>query len=132
MYIILRLVCENFSRIAVTIGFLWGHKHSVYAAASFSANVTSWCSRHDTQIRTSVILHMNIIFIAHWLSGGNSEILQYSDVFARNKKLYNPENIFNQPRVNFLPRKYDVISQLRHSYAKGPFCVTRLICGNKK
>ena len=27
---------------------------------------------------------------------------------------------------NFLPRKYDVISQLRHSYAKGPFCVARL------
>ena len=26
----------------------------------------------------------------------------------------------------FLPRKYDVISQLNHSYAKGPFCVTRL------
>ena len=23
---------------------------------------------------------------------------------------------------------YDVISQLRHSYAKGPFCVARLIC----
>ena len=26
----------------------------------------------------------------------------------------------------FLPRKYDVISQLRQSYAKGPFCVARL------
>ena len=26
----------------------------------------------------------------------------------------------------FLPRKYDVISQLRDSYAKGPFCVARL------
>ena len=26
----------------------------------------------------------------------------------------------------FLPRKYDVISQLRHSYAEGPFCVARL------
>ena len=28
----------------------------------------------------------------------------------------------------FLPRKYDVISQLRHSYAKDPLCVARLIC----
>ena len=28
---------------------------------------------------------------------------------------------------NFLLRKYDVISQLRHSYAKGPFCVARLM-----
>ena len=26
----------------------------------------------------------------------------------------------------FLPWKYDVISQLRHSHAKGPFCLTRL------
>ena len=26
----------------------------------------------------------------------------------------------------FLPLKYDVISQLRHSYSKGPFCVTWL------
>ena len=32
-----------------------------------------------------------------------------------------------QTRVDFLPRKYDVISQLRHSYAKDPFCVPRLI-----
>ena len=28
---------------------------------------------------------------------------------------------------NFLQRKYDVISQLRHSYAKGPFCVVRFL-----
>ena len=27
----------------------------------------------------------------------------------------------------FLPRKYDFISQLRHSYAKDPLCMTRLI-----
>ena len=32
-----------------------------------------------------------------------------------------------QTRVDyFLTRKYDVISQLRHSYAKDPLCVTRL------
>ena len=64
MYIILRLVCENLSRKAVKISFLWGTKHGVYAAVSFSANVTSWCSRNDTQIFASNILHMNIIFIA--------------------------------------------------------------------
>ena len=29
----------------------------------------------------------------------------------------------------FLPRKYDVISQLHHIYAKDPLCVTRLKCG---
>ena len=28
--------------------------------------------------------------------------------------------------IIFLPRKYDVISQLRHNYATDPFCMTRL------
>ena len=59
----------------------------------------SWCSRNDTHIFTSVILYINFIFIAQWLPGGNSK----------------------QTRVNLFTSKYDVISQLRHSYAKGPF-----------
>ena len=105
MYIILRLFCETFSRIAVKISFLWGHKHGVYAAALFSANVTSWCSRNDTHIFTSVILYINIIFIAQWLSGGNSEILYGSNVFARRHKLCKPENIFKQTRVNYFYRE---------------------------
>ena len=105
MYIILRLVCENFSRIAVKISFLWGLKNDVYAAASFSANVTSWCSHSDTQIFTSVNLHMNIIFITQWLFGGNSESLHCSNVFASHQKLFKPENIFEQTRVNFFYRE---------------------------
>ena len=64
MYIILRLVCEHFSRIACKKSFVGGPKHGVYAAASFSANVTSWCLCIDTQTFTSVILYMNIILIA--------------------------------------------------------------------
>ena len=72
---------------------------------------------------------MNIIFIAQWLFGGNSKILHCSDVFARREKLYKPEKNFKQTQL-FLPRKYDVISQLRHSYAKGPFCVAQLIYKN--
>ena len=71
MYIILRLVCETLCRIAVKISFLAGHKHGVYPAASFSENML-WCSRNNMQIFTSVSY---IIFIAQWLSGGNSEIL---------------------------------------------------------
>ena len=105
MYIILRLVCETFSRIAVSIRFLWGHKYGVYAAASFSANVTSWCSRNGTKMFTSVILYINIIFIAQWLSGGNSEILHGSDVFACCQKLCKEENSFQQTRVNFFYRE---------------------------
>ena len=64
MYIILRLVCENLSRIAVKISFLWGPKYGVYAAAYFSFNVTSRYLRDNMQNFTSVILYMNIIFIA--------------------------------------------------------------------
>ena len=44
------------------------------------------------------------------------------------KKNFKQENSFKQTGISFLPRKYDVISQLRHSYAKGPLCVTRLKC----
>ena len=127
MYIIWRQVCETFSRIAVKRSFLWGHKHAAYAAASFSANVTSWCSGNDTQIFASGILYINIIFITEWLSAGNSEILRGSDVLARCQKLCKPKSIFMQTRVNFfLPRTYDVISQLCHSYVMGIFCMTPL------
>ena len=48
--------------------------------------------------------------------------------------LHGVTNFLNQKAISskhasiFLPRKYDVISQLRHSYAKGPFCVARLTC----
>ena len=73
----------------------------VYAAASFSESVTSWCLRNDTQNFTSVILCMKIIFIEHWLFGGNSENEQCYDVFARRQKLCKPESIFKQTRVNF-------------------------------
>ena len=39
----------------------------------------------------------------------------------------NHETIQSKHVSNFYREKYDVISQLRHSYAKGPFCVARLI-----
>ena len=51
----------------------------------------------------------------------------WSDAFVRHHKRIKPESTFKQTRVKFfLPRKYDVIYQLRHIYAKGPFCVTRI------
>ena len=62
IYIILRLVCENFSTIAVKISFLCGPKYGVNVAAPFSANVTLRCSRNDTQMFNSVILYMDIIY----------------------------------------------------------------------
>ena len=48
---------------------------------------------------------------------GNSEILHGSDVFARRRKLFKPESIFKQTRVNFFTpkiwRHFLISSQLR-------------------
>ena len=127
-HITLKLIGENFSSISVKISFLWGSKYCVYALPSVSAIVTSWCLHNDTQHFTLVILYLNIVFIAQWLFDVNSKILHCCDVFARRQNLCKPQSIIKQTRVNFyLPGKYDVISQLCHSYAKGPFCVARLI-----
>ena len=64
MNIILRLICENFSRIAIIIGFLWGHEHGVYAAASCVVSVMSCYLSNNLQNFTSVYLFMNIVYIA--------------------------------------------------------------------
>ena len=52
------------STIAVKISFLWGLEHGVYAEVSFAASVTSRYLRNDMQNFISVILYMNIIYIA--------------------------------------------------------------------
>ena len=82
MYIILRLICEILSRIAVKISFLWGRKHGVYAASSFAASITPWYLHNDMQNFTSVMLYKNIICIAQWLLGISFEILHYCGAFA--------------------------------------------------
>ena len=128
MHITLRLICESLSRIAVKLSFLWCFKHCVYAAVSFAAIVRSWYLRNLMQNFTSVILYLNIICNAQWLFGANFDILDCSADFTRHQKRFKQENTFKQTCVDFLPRKYDAISQLRHSYAKGPFCVARLKC----
>ena len=64
MCIILRLVCEILSGIAVEIRSLWDYKHGIYEAASFIAIFTSWYLRMDMRKFTSVILYMNITCIA--------------------------------------------------------------------
>ena len=45
---------------------------------------------------------MNGIYIANWLFGGNSEIYT---ALAHRQKLFKPESIFKQTRVNILYRK---------------------------
>ena len=61
---ILRLICENLSSIAVKISFLWGREHGVYAETSFAESVMSRYLRNNMQNSTSIILYMNIIYIA--------------------------------------------------------------------
>ena len=128
MCIILRLFCEILSGVAVEIRFLWDSKHGVYGAVSFIEIDTSRYLHKAMTKFTSVILYMNIICIAQLLFDANFGILHCSGAFERRNKHCKPECSFIQTRVDyFLPRKYDVISQLRHSYAKDPLCVTRLI-----
>ena len=129
MYIILRLVYENVCEIAVKISFLLGSKPGMYAEVSSSAIVTSGCIRRHANFYFCYVLY-NIIHIAQSMFGGSSEIFHYSDVFASRKKLFKTKCIFKQTRPIILPRKDDVISEIRHSYPKGPFCVTRLIKNN--
>ena len=63
MDIILRLICENLSSIAIKKSFLWNCEHCVYAEASFAASVTSRYLRNDMQNFTSFISYMNTIYI---------------------------------------------------------------------
>ena len=71
---------------------------------------------------------MNIIGFTEWLFDANLEILHCSDAFVRRHKHNKPELCFMQTCADYLlPQKYDIISQLRHSYPKDPLCVTRLI-----
>ena len=75
---------------------------------------------------TSVILYMNIKRNTQWLFGANLEILDCSADFTRCQKLFNKRALSNKHVSIFLPRKYNVISQVRPSYAKGLFCVARI------
>ena len=94
----------------------------------FQQNVTSWCLRNDTHfflfcyfcIWTSYLSHSDCFVV----------ILKFDSVpmFLHATRNFVNQTAFSSKHVStFLTRKYDVISQLRHSYAKDPFCVTRLI-----
>ena len=128
MYIILRLVCENFSRIAVKISFLGGPKRGVYPTTSFSSIVMPGCLHNDTQFFSAIMLYMHIIYISH--SDCLMVTLKFYTIpmFLHAVRYFLNQKAFSSIHVSTIfPRKDDVISKLRHSYAKGPFCVARLI-----
>ena len=64
MCVILKFICENLSGIAVEIRFLWDSKHDICGAALFIAIFTSCYLHKDTRKFTSIILYMNIVYIA--------------------------------------------------------------------
>ena len=107
VYIILRLVCENFMQI-------------VYTWSSFSANVTTWCSCNDTQI-VKLFLSFNWIWTSYWLHSVCLVVilkLHTIPMLLDAVKTFVNWKAFSSKHVPFsLPRKYDVIAQLRHSYA---------------
>ena len=57
---------------------------------SLAASVTSWYLRKDMKKFTSVILYMNILCIAQWLSDANIEILHFSSALERHHTLFKP------------------------------------------
>ena len=89
-------------------------------------------SRRDIYVTTGKILLQLFSIWASYVSLSNY-ILLILTFYTVPVRLHDVNNVVNQNALSskhvsiFLPRKYDVISQLRHSYAKGPFCVTRLI-----
>ena len=107
MHITFRLICENFSRVTLNKSFLWGSKYGAYAASSVAASVTSWYLRNDRKNFTFVISYIKFVcmYIAQWLFGGNSDILQNSDVFAHRQKRCKQQSIFKQTRVDFFNEK---------------------------
>ena len=118
---------EILSEIAVKIRFLWNSKHGVYGAASFIAIVTSCYLRKDMRKFASVILYMNIICIAQLVCDANLKFCTFPVRILDVISIVNQHALSGNTWRLFLPRKYDVISQLRHGYAKDPLCVTWLI-----
>ena len=136
MYIIFRLVCENFSKIAVKVSFLWGQKHDYTQQRHFQQ---MW--HRDVQITTCRFSLLLFCMSSSYLSHSDClvVILKFYTVpmflqavrNSRHQKLCKLESIFKQTRVNFFYRKNMMsFSQLCHNYAKGPFCVTWLILGS--
>ena len=126
MHIILRLICENLSRIAVKISFLWGHIHCVLQQSHLQQ-----LPRRVIYVTTYNILLlsfciMNIICNAQWLYGANFEILHCSEAFSWRKTLFKQEN-FKQTRVDFFYRENmtsflnNVTATLRALFAMNTF-----------
>ena len=83
-------------------------------------------SRLDIYITLCKILHCYFVYETSYVTHSDYLVLIwkfYTVLLTLN--FFKQENSFKQTRVDFfLPRKYDVNSQLRHSYVKGPF-----LCG---
>ena len=123
MHIILKLINYILSRIAVKISFLWGRIHT----ASFATINTSRYLPNDMQNWTSVTLYTNIIIMYCTMTFGNMfEMLHCYGAFARRQQLFKQESTFKQRHVDVLPRKYYVISQLRHINVKDPLWTLRV------
>ena len=129
MYNMLRLSFEILSRKAIKISSFWDRKHSVYAAVSLAAKVTSWYSSNGMQKNffCFFFLYRNTKCMAQWLLGANLEILHCSDAFSRRHIFYARQH-FQTNMCRFCTSKiYRYFSIKRHSYSQGPFCVARLI-----
>ena len=64
MSTMLRLISGNLRTLVVKISSLLDLKHGVCTAQAFVTSVTLWYSRNNMHEITSVILNMNIIYLA--------------------------------------------------------------------
>ena len=76
---------------------------------------------NDIKTFTAIIFYIRIKCITQLLYLAYFEFLHGYSAFARRQNFVKQYASFD-----FLPRKYDVIYQLRQSWAKDPFCLTRL------
>ena len=117
-----RLICKKLSTLSAKRIFLWGCKHSVYAA-SFEAKVTSCYIRNIIPRFTSGICnYINTIYIAKWLQGNvfvpivtNLENLVFK-YLRKTSTTCKKDNILMQKRFDFYRvnlMSFSIMSQLR-------------------
>ena len=137
----LKINLWNFEKNSyIEIRFLWNSKQGLYRAASFIVSVTSSFLRKDIRQFTSfehpsVLLFCLLQLFCQWTTyvSLSDYMIKTLIFYTFPMRIHVVINVVNQNALSgkhvsiiFLPRIYDVISQLRHSYIKDPLCVTRL------
>ena len=140
MCIILRLICEILSGIAVEIKFLWDSKHGVYREASFKAIDMTWYLCKNTRKFTSIILHLNIISLSDYLIRVLTRVLKWwvpglitfengeshQILVSPNPKMMSPDLSYNKPLSESLIFHKSLVYSLLILHAVSFKCIYKL------